>query len=93
MTPNKYTELWNFLGSWFPDADLEGFDDDAGVVRRFVEVGNKAEIEVARRQLDELLRSDSIPFDRVAEEANRHFDTTQECRQWLETVAQYLAGQ
>jgi len=25
---NNADEFWNFLGSWFPDADLEGTSDD-----------------------------------------------------------------
>lgn len=31
MTSNL-DEFWNFLGSWFPDADLEDVDDGEQVV-------------------------------------------------------------
>ena len=76
-------EFWNFLGSWFPDADLESVSDDQQVVRNFVKTGNVRKIEQVRSGFDEILAMPELPMDRVMDEANRHFDSESQCRQWL----------
>ena len=47
MNGESFENLWNFLGSWFPDSDLEGFDDDQ-VVRNFLATSNQMEINRVR---------------------------------------------
>lgn len=77
--------LWNFLGSWFPDADLEGYSD-AEVVQNFLDVGNTPELTKVREQLMQLLNDIDLPIDRVSKEANRYFKSETECRAWLNMV-------
>ena len=76
-------EFWNFLGSWFPDADLENVPDDQQVVRNFLGTKNARKIEQVRSGCDEILAVPKLPMERIMAEANRHFDTEEECRVWL----------
>jgi hypothetical protein len=80
---NNADEFWNFLGSWFPDADLEGTSDDQQVVRNFLDTKNARKIEQVCCGCDEILAMSKLPMDRIMNEANRHFDTEEECLQWL----------
>jgi hypothetical protein len=76
-------EFWNFIGSWFPDADLEGVSDDQHVVRNFLDTKNARKIEQVRCGCDEMLALPKLPMDRIMAEANRHFETETQCREWL----------
>ena len=77
-------EFWNFLGSWFPDADFEGVEDDAQVVRNFIAVGDHEEIHAVVVGLREVLNSNPLPVERISDEANRYFENEGECRDWLQ---------
>jgi len=80
---DNYTKLANFLGSWFPDADLEGLDDSE-VILEFLRTPNKEEHESVYLELESLLGAPGpMPWKEVGEEANRHFEGEAECRQWL----------
>jgi len=76
-------EFWNFLGSWFPDSDLEGVPDDEQVIRNFVNTKNATKILQVRFGYDEILAMPKLPMERIMNEANRDFDTEEECRAWL----------
>lgn len=80
---NNTDEFWNFLGTWFPDADLEGVVDDEQVVRNFLATKNARKIERVRCGCAEILAMPELPMDRIMDEANRHFDTKEQCRDWL----------
>ena len=82
---SNYTdEFWNFLGSWFPDADLEGVLDDQQVVRNFLATKNARKIEQVRSGCAEVLVMPKLPMDRIIDKANRHFETEDQCRDWLQ---------
>jgi hypothetical protein len=84
-------EFWNFLASWFPDADLEGFDNDEDVVQSFIDTGNAATVSAVYGGCRQVLRSQVLPWERISEEANRFFESETECRSWLTTLTQVLA--
>jgi hypothetical protein len=77
-------EFWNFLGAWFPDADLEGVEDDAQVVRNFIDTGNHVKIHAVVVGLRDVLNSNPLPVERISDEANRYFENEGECRDWLQ---------
>lgn len=83
-------EFWNFLGSWFPDADLEGIDDDLEVVRKFLATKNHRKIQQVYSGCLEVLAMSPLPVARIEHEANRCFDTEAQCRQWLQDCCEVL---
>lgn len=89
MSTIDFENLWNFLGSWFPDADVEGLDDSQ-VVRNFLATGNQHEIELVRHQGQRLLSLEALPVEKIALEANRYFEDENACRAWLERIIQAL---
>lgn len=79
----KYPKFANFLGAWFPDADLEGLDDK-DVIANFLQTPNLDEHNVVRAELKKLLNeSELLPYDDISQEANRYFESEDECRAWL----------
>jgi hypothetical protein len=89
MTRNQQ-EFWNFVGSWFPDADLEGVLDDRQVVRNFISTKNTPKVEAVLQGLREVLDMEPLPVQRVSQEANRHFESESDCRTWLHGVLAVL---
>jgi len=89
MLEEKYPDLANFLGSWFPDADLEGLTDNE-VTRKFMSVVSTAELEKVRSQCRSLLSLSSLPVQEIIAESNRHFVTEEDCREWLTDVCRTL---
>lgn len=88
-----WLSLWNFLGSWFPDADYEGFDTDEEVVQSFLQTGNVEWINTVREQCERVLALDKLPVEKVSNEANRHFEDEQECRSWLVEISKALKSE
>lgn len=82
-------EFWNFLGSWFPDADLEGRNDEE-VMKDFVSHGNHSLMALIATQLDQLLQQEHLPIKRIENEANRCFSSDNECRSWLQSIRRHL---
>jgi hypothetical protein len=91
MNTAQFNRLRNFLGAWFPDADIEGLGDKE-VVESFLNTPNKQEHGAVRHELAELLRLVDLPVETISKEANRHFESDAECRRWLEQVAEWLGG-
>jgi hypothetical protein len=85
MTRNQQ-EFWNFVGSWFPDADLEGVLDDRQVVRNFINTKNTPKVEAVLQGIQEVLVMEPFPVQRVSQEVNRHFESEHDCRTWLQAV-------
>lgn len=87
---DKYPKLANFLGAWFPDADLEALDDRQ-VIAKFLRTPDQYEHNAVRGELVKLLdESAPLPWDDVGREANRHFESEEECRSWLSIVKDEL---
>ena len=79
----KYPKLANFLGTWFPDADLESLNDQ-DVIANFLQTPNLDEHNAVRSELKKLLnKNDSLPYDDIGQEANRYFESEDDCRSWL----------
>lgn len=84
-------EFWNFLGSWFPDSDLEGVESDDEVVFNFLRTRNTPKIEQVYLGGQEVLAMQELPVQRISEEANRYFATDSECREWLQRCLSILS--
>jgi hypothetical protein len=82
----EYANFWNFLGSWFPDADLEGIDDDQQVVRNYVAINDHRDIALVRQQCTKVLKLSELPVEHISSQANRYFESESECRAWLTMV-------
>ena len=78
----EYPRLANFLGCWFPDADLEGATDGE-VVATFVQVSSRREVEACVAEGERLLKCAEFPYREVAKEANRHFGDEEDGRRWF----------
>ncbi len=87
---DEYEEFWNFLGSWFPDADIEGVPSDEQVVRNFLATGNSERINTVRTQCKQVIAMDVLPIEKIMAEANRYFEGERECRAWLKAIAATL---
>lgn len=90
MTFQNKGKLANFLGSWFPDADLER-RSDAEVVQEFTRVTSISELGLVLRQLEDLLASGSFDPEDVSQEANRYFGDRAECEEWLNEIRRRLS--
>lgn len=87
---DKYPALANFLGAWFPDADLEDLEDQE-VVANFLQTPNQNVHNAVRIELGRLLNnSDLLPYEDISQEANRYFENERECRSWLLMVKDKL---
>lgn len=88
----EYPKLANFLGTWFPDADLEGLDDP-DVIANFLQTPNLDEHNAVRDELKKLLNEcRTLPYDDIGQEANRYFESEDECRAWLVMLSNELTS-
>lgn len=81
--------LWEFLGSWFADASLAGYED-GDVVREFLGTATESDIDDVRQDCERLLDVDGLPVEDISREANRHFANENACREWLRHIASML---
>lgn len=80
---DQYPKLANFFSSWFPDADLDGLEDQ-DVVAEFLRTPNVDEHNAVRAELERLLnQSETLPCEDIGKEANRFFESEDDCRSWL----------
>ena len=78
-----YPNLANFLGAWFPDADLEGMTD-IEATSAFLRSESLQVKNAVRQELAGILKTRvPLPFDEIAQEANRYFKSEAACRDWL----------
>lgn len=85
MSLKRLHDLANFLGTWYPDADLDGLSD-MEVAHKFKCAATSVELQQVIEQLDELLSSNDIDLREVSEEANRSFRSLSECEDWLRAI-------
>ena len=78
--------MYGFFSAWFPDADLEGLTDDE-VVKEYLKTISPEEAKTVAAECEALLSQAELPLDRIAETACRKFDTRDEARAWLESIA------
>jgi hypothetical protein len=88
MLSDRYPALTNFLGSWFPDADLEG-RSDAEAAKAFAGV-DPDEKSLVARQAREILKLEEFPWQEVGFEANRYFENEEQARSWLSDILRIL---
>ena len=85
----QYPELANFLGSEFPDADLEGLSDEEVVKRYAFRASPKMRSRVIEKG-KALLAEKVFPREEISYEANRYFSDSEDARQWLTMIIQIL---
>lgn len=84
---HDYPVLANFLGSEFPDADLEGLSDEE-VVKRYA---YRVSLKLLSQVIEEgkaLLAAKAFPDEEIGYEANRYFSCPEAARQWLAGILQ-----
>lgn len=81
---DKYPELYQFFGGYFPEADLDGLTDEQ-VVAQFVAENPKELVSSVQVELTQLLLDQGV-WDEVATEANRYFETQDDLLHWLQEV-------
>lgn len=86
---NDCPALANFLGSWFPDADLDEMDD-LDVVARFRSVSSDSQIQAIRAELAVALGDVNRYWIDVGREANRYFENPLEAEEWLRGLVRAL---
>ena len=90
----KFPELFQFFGAYFPDADFEGISDEE-VVARYVSDCLKSEVSTkglaeAKSELNSLLSCVDEYWDEVSREANRYFESPYQALEWLKMVKSNL---
>jgi hypothetical protein len=82
--------FYNFIGSWFPDADFEGMSDEEETLQ-FKKVSSPKEIKAVVSYIDKILKSNAVPLEKIEHWANRHFEGSSEnCKAWLRGIANLL---
>jgi hypothetical protein len=81
--------LYNFLGAWFPDADLDGVTDE-DVAREFAALDDSRSTRGVIKEAAELLSESEFPGATVGELANRHFESVEEAREWLAMIVRVI---
>ncbi|BET97920.1 contact-dependent growth inhibition system immunity protein [Xenorhabdus taiwanensis] len=86
----KYKNLYNFFGAWFPDADFEDLTDEE-IVISFKKVTSNEVINAALDEISSLLVEDaSFPLDEIIDSTNIHFEDKADCINWLINIQSYL---
>ena len=81
----EYPKLSNFIGSWFPDYDVDDLSDEE-VVTKFVEQSAETNVKQILNELEVLLQQTDIPYDEVGKEANLYFSASEDCSYWLRGI-------
>lgn len=87
-----YPELANFLGAWFPDADLEGRTDTEAAIQ-FKRTATLSELNSAIKQGKRLLNEENFPWEAISVEANRCFTNAKEAKRWLGLIIAILEAE
>jgi hypothetical protein len=63
-----FQKLFEFFSAWFPDADLEGLNDQEITDKSVTMISNDERVRIAE-QCRELLLLPAIPLDAIARES------------------------
>ncbi|MDC9615452.1 hypothetical protein ABLB69_11055 [Xenorhabdus khoisanae] len=85
----KYKNLYNFIGSWFPDADFEDLTDKE-IVLSFKGVSSKQTIEDCLNEIFLLIKEENFPLDEIRKSTNIYFEDKNDCITWLMEIKNNL---
>ncbi|CDG19387.1 hypothetical protein [Xenorhabdus doucetiae] len=85
----KYNNLYNFFGAWFPDADFEELTDEE-IVISFKKVTSNAVINETLDEISLLVKDGSFPLDEIIDSTNIYFEDKADCINWLVDIQNYL---
>ncbi|TPN83896.1 hypothetical protein [Aquimarina algicola] len=88
MLEIQYPNAFQFLTGYFPEADLE-YKSDEDVVTIFIDENASNIITDTKEELQKLTNDETM-WQEAANEANRHFQDTQEIETWLKTIFSYF---
>ena len=85
----RYPDLANFIGAWFPEADLDALSDEEVAVRfcQATSPENLASVLGQGRSL--ITRMDDF-WQELGTEGNRHFASAHEAHRWLNEILEAL---
>lgn len=86
---NNYNHLYNFIASWFPDAD---FDDlsDRDIVISFRKVSSIDTVNSIINEISSLIIDSESSIKEISQCANIHFNDEMELITWLSQIKTYL---
>jgi hypothetical protein len=84
-----FQKLFEFFAAWFPDADLEGLNDQEITDKFVTTISNDERVRIAK-QCRELMLLPAIPLGVIARAAWRTFEDQATCREWLESIHRSL---
>ncbi|TGE09616.1 contact-dependent growth inhibition system immunity protein [Hymenobacter fodinae] len=87
----KYPQLYQFLGGYFPDADLFDLSDEEVTINYKAEARPESVSEVIKEL--EALVSDPPSWQTAAEDANRYFEHPDDIVDWLRGIRRILASE
>ena len=86
---NKYEKLFNFLGCWFPDMDLEGLTEK-DIVKNYKQIIDKRNLSVVIAQAEEVKNKIEDYWEVIREETNVYFEDHNEALLWLDSIINLL---
>jgi len=89
MTNTKYERLFNFLGSWFPDMDLEGISEK-DIVEEYKKSVSKGEIQAMIFEAKGVLNEIEKYWRKMEHETNLYFENPDEAFLWLKLIVKLL---
>lgn len=87
---DNYSGLYNFLASWFPDADFEGLSDK-DIVISFRKVSDVDKINNVINEISLLIRDDELSIEDIIQCTNIYFNDKEELINWLIEIKEYLS--
>ncbi len=89
MIETDYERLFNFLGSWFPDMDLEGVTEE-DIVMEYKKTVPSSEIQKMIVEAEEVLDEIEDYWKKIEYETNLYFETPEQAATWLKKIIDLL---
>ena len=86
---NKYSKLFNFLGAWFPDMDIEDITEEE-VVEKYKKTIEQDELKSIILDIQNIKIEIDNYWEQVMKETNLFFKNSNEVSEWLDLINQYL---
>jgi hypothetical protein len=89
MENTNYERLFNFLGSWFPDMELEG-ETEESITREYKESVSSEEVQAMIFEAEAVLNEIEKHWKRIEHETNLYFEGSRQAYIWLKRIVEYL---
>ena len=86
---DSYPNLYNFLASWFPDADFDELSD-RDIVISFKNVSSIDKVNMIIEELSLVISDGELSIEDVSQCTNIHSNDKLELINWLTEIKEYL---